>query len=74
MVERREGAEDQGDKVDERNFDASVGWREAFGFQLRTSGRMQKLWMRYATDKDVKDETTKGENSRYYQLQKQKRD
>ena len=25
--------------VDERNFDALVGWKEALGFQLRSSGR-----------------------------------
>ena len=36
--------------VDLRNFDPLVGWKEALGFQLRNSGRWQKLWIRAATD------------------------
>eukprot|EP00347_Sterkiella_histriomuscorum_P000683 403374902 len=64
----------QTEGVDPRNFDVNVGWKEAFGFQLKTNGRMQKLWMRFATDKDFKSENTKGENSRYYTIQKQRRD
>ena len=67
MVEQSEG-------VDQRNFDKNFGWKEAFGFQLRNNGRWQKLWIRYATDQDVKAEDTKGENSRFYTIQKQKRE
>jgi len=61
MVEESEG-------IDPRNFDLEIGWREAFGFQLKNNARLQKLWMRFATDLDVKDENTKGENSRFYNL------
>ncbi|CDW76543.1 splicing rnp complex component [Stylonychia lemnae] len=67
MVEQVEG-------VDPRNFDREIGWKEAFGFTLRNNGRLQRLWIRYATDKDFKSEQTKGENSRYYNIQKKRRD
>lgn len=43
-------------------------------FQLRQSGRWQKLWLRYSTDQDVKKEDTKGSESRFYQLQKKKKE
>lgn len=62
-------------EVDPRNFDVNFGWKEALGFQLRTGGgRWQKLWIRAATDKDVKDESVKGTESRYYQLQKARKE
>lgn len=54
------------EEVDPRNFDQDLGWKEALGFQLTSSARWQKLWIRAATDRDVKDENTKGENSRFY--------
>ena len=62
MVEPVEG-------VDPRNFDKDFGWKEIFGFQLKKQGgKLQKLWVRFATDKDYKSENTKGENSRFYKL------
>ncbi len=60
--------------VDDRNFDQNLGWKEALGFQLRNSGRWQKLWIRAGTDHDVKSESTKGSESRFYQLQQKKRE
>lgn len=60
--------------IDPRNFDALLGWKEALSFQLRTTGHWQKLWIRAATDLDVKSEETRGADSRYYQLQQKKKE
>lgn len=54
-------------KVDERNFDSKLGWREALNFEHQLKG-WQQLWIRFATDLDVKKEDTKGENSRFYKF------
>jgi len=69
-AENAENAEDKADqirKVDGRNFDSKLGWREALGFEHETKG-WQHLWIRFATDLDTKKEETKGENSRYYKF------
>lgn len=54
---------------DERNFDSKIGWREALGYQQEVKG-WQSLWIRYATDLDVKKEGTKGSDSRFYRFSK----
>ena len=54
-------------KIDERNFDSKIGWREALAFEHPIKG-WQNLWIRFATDLDVKKEDTKGENSRFYRF------
>lgn len=54
-------------KVDERNFDSKIGWREALAFEHPIKG-WQNLWIRFATDLDIKKEDTKGENSRFYKF------
>ena len=54
-------------KIDERNFDSKLGWREALSFEHHIKG-WQHLWIRFATDLDVKKDETKGENSRYYKF------
>jgi len=59
---------------DQRNFDAHLGWKESLGFQLRSSGRWQRLWIRAGTDRDVKSDSTKGADSRFYQLQQKKKE
>ncbi len=59
--------EQQARKVDCRNFDHKLGWREALGFEHPIKG-WQHLWIRFATDLDTKKEETKGENSRYYKF------
>lgn len=66
-AENAESAADQIRKVDGRNFDSKLGWREALGFQHETKG-WQNLWIRFATDLDTKKDETKGENSRYYKF------
>lgn len=53
--------------MDARNFDNKLGWREALGFEHPIKG-WQHLWIRFATDQDVKKEDTKGENSRFYRF------
>lgn len=60
--------------VDPRNFDAHIGWKEALQYCSRTTGHFQKLWIRAATNLDVKSEETKGADSRYYQLQQKKKE
>ena len=55
-------------EVDDRNFDAAVGWKEALGYQTKSNAKWQQLWIRCATDLDVKAEGTKGSDSRYYQI------
>ena len=42
--------------------------------QLKTNGKWQKLWLRYATDRDVKSDDTRGQNSRFYMLEKRKKE
>jgi hypothetical protein len=54
--------------VDQRNFDSRIGWREALSYHHDSRG-WQNLWIRFATDLDVKKEETKGENSRFYKYQ-----
>jgi len=54
-------------KIDQRNFDSKIGWREALPFEHPIKG-WQNLWIRFATDLDVKKEDTKGENSRFYRF------
>lgn len=54
-------------KVDERNFDSKLGWREALAFEHQIKG-WQHLWIRFATDLDVKKDDTKGQNSRFYKF------
>ena len=54
--------------IDERNFDEKLGWREALSYQHEVKG-WQNLWIRFATDQDVKADNTKGENSRFYKFQ-----
>ena len=54
---------------DERNFDSKIGWREALAYQQEVKG-WQSLWIRYATDLDVKKEATKGQDSRFYRFSK----
>jgi hypothetical protein len=44
---------------DARNFDSKIGWREALGMNHDVKG-WQNLWIRFATDLDVKKEDTKG--------------
>lgn len=51
--------------LDQRNFDPRIGWREALSYKHDKRG-WQNLWIRFATDLDVKKEETKGENSRFY--------
>ena len=53
--------------MDERNFDGKLGWREALSFEHAIKG-WQYLWIRFATDLDIKKEETKGENSRFYKF------
>ena len=67
-----DATEEQG--VDQRNFDTRIGWREALSYHHDKRG-WQNLWVRFATDRDVKKEDTKGENSRFYksQMKHQKR-
>ena len=60
-------AEGNSKAVDERNFNDKLGWREALGFEHPLKG-WQNLWIRFATDQDVKRDETKGENSRYYKF------
>lgn len=62
---------------DQRNFSKDYGWQQAFSYiQRKPTGQQleQKLWLRFATEQDIKAEQTKGEDSRYYQLQKQLRE
>ena len=59
--------------MDERNFDQKLGWREALSFQHELKG-WQNLWVRFATDQDVKLDGTRGENSRFYKFQQRQRD
>ena len=54
-------------KIDERNFDEKLGWREALSYQHEVKG-WQNLWIRFATDQEVKADNTKGENSRFYKF------
>lgn len=54
---------------DDRNFDERIGWREAIGYQHDVKG-WQTLWIRFATDLDVKNPETKGQDSRYYRFEK----
>jgi len=58
---------------DERNFDSRTGWREALAYQNGKLG-WQALWIRFATDLDVKKEETKGENSRFYKYQRKQQE
>lgn len=58
---------------DERNFDSRTGWREALSYQHGRLG-WQALWIRFATDLDVKKEETKGENSRFYKYQRKQQE
>jgi hypothetical protein len=51
--------------LDERNFDAAQGWRQALGYEHDKRG-WQCLWLRYATDQDVKPEEQSGKDSRFY--------
>ena len=44
-----------------------MGWREALNFEHPIKG-WQHLWIRYATNLDIKKDDTKGENSRYYKF------
>jgi hypothetical protein len=58
---------------DQQGASSLLMFREAFEF--RGVNRMDcKIEVRFATDKDVKDEATKAENSRYYKIIKQKQD
>lgn len=66
-TEGEEGAEPAQRKVDQRNFDSKLGWREALGFEHPIKG-WQNLWIRFATNLDVKKEDTKAENSRFYKF------
>lgn len=52
-------------QLDERNFNPEHGWRPALGYDHDKKG-WQRLWLRFATDKDQKKEDTKPENSRFY--------
>jgi hypothetical protein len=54
---------------DERNFDSKIGWREALGMNHDVKG-WQNLWIRFATDLDIKKEDTKGQDSRFYRFSK----
>ena len=45
--------------LDQRNFDPRIGWREALNYKHDKRG-WQNLWIRFATDLDVKKEETKG--------------
>lgn len=61
--------EDETLQLDKRNFDSRIGWREAINYHHSVKG-WQTLWIRFATDLDVKSEETKGQDSRFYRFHK----
>lgn len=52
---------------DQRNFDERIGWREALSYKSDVKG-WQSLWIRFATDLDIKKSDTKGQDSRFYKF------
>jgi hypothetical protein len=53
-------------EIDDRNFDERIGWRQALGYKHDVKG-WQTLWIRYATDLDVKSKEQSGKDSKFYQ-------
>ena len=53
-------------EIDDRNFDERIGWRQALGYKHDVKG-WQTLWIRYATDHDIKSKEQSGKDSKFYQ-------
>jgi hypothetical protein len=49
------------------NLNSCLVWREGFSYQV--DGIYMKIYMRFATNKDVKEQSTLGKNSNYYKYQ-----